>query len=249
MPIQLPKDREKPKDTAPKSLFLYGSPKIGKTTILAGLPDNLIMDLEGGTSFVEALKVEVNSLAELGELGRKIIEAGCPYTFTTTDTTTELEIWCHNAALLKYKKSPQGKNSTVTTLGELDYGLGYGLWRQEFRDWIVRLRKLSKYSIFIGHVKDKIITKNQSEVAVKDINLTGQIKAIAASSVDAVGYIFIDPKYPRQRKISFLTSDEIVCGNRVPHLEGREFVISEKLEDNSVITYWENIYPSINKKQ
>ena len=243
--MELPKTKIKPKALDPRTLLIYGSPKIGKTTILSGLPSNLILDLEEGSEFVEALKIKVSNFKELVEIGKMIIAEKYPYKFTTTDTITQLEDWCHDYALMKYKNSTQGKSFKGTTLQELDFGLGYGLWREEFKGWIGKLKKLSEYKIFIGHVKDKMITKNQAEVAVKDINLTGQIKAIATSDVDAVGYLYLDPEDSTKRRISFLTSDEIVCGNRCPHLEGQDFIISEKLESGEIITHWNKIYQSL----
>ena len=52
----------------PKNLILYGVPKIGKTTILSHLPDCLIIDIESGSDYVDALKVKISTLSELKEL-------------------------------------------------------------------------------------------------------------------------------------------------------------------------------------
>ena len=43
----------------PKKLIIFSKPKSGKTTTLAQLEDNLIVDLEGGSDFVDALKINV----------------------------------------------------------------------------------------------------------------------------------------------------------------------------------------------
>lgn len=44
----------------PKYLILFGLPKVGKTTILSTLDNNLILDFEQGTTYVDALKVQIN---------------------------------------------------------------------------------------------------------------------------------------------------------------------------------------------
>ena len=36
-------------------MIIFSQPKIGKTTLLAQLDNNLILDLEKGTSFIDAL--------------------------------------------------------------------------------------------------------------------------------------------------------------------------------------------------
>jgi hypothetical protein len=240
----LPTQKIKPSTSDPSTMFIYGTPKIGKTTILSGLENNLILDLEGGSKYVEALKIEVDDLLHLSKIGKALKAGEEKYDFITIDTVTKLEEWCHDAALAKFKKSQLGSGSTARTLAELEYGLGYGLWRTEFRKWIDSFKGIADHIIFVGHVKDKIITKNERDVSLKDINLTGQLKAIMASEVDAVGYFYLDSTDHSQRKITFLTSDEITCGTRVPHLEGKEFVISKKLDDGSVETHWEEIYKS-----
>ena len=52
----------------PKLLIIYGKPKSGKTTLMAALDDNLIIDFEKGTSYVDALKVNVESMKDISEL-------------------------------------------------------------------------------------------------------------------------------------------------------------------------------------
>lgn len=254
--MQLPTTKIPPKEINPRTMILYGAPKIGKSTILSGLENNLIIDLEKGTHYLESLSIDVleeasknkkSVQAAIVDVIKSIREAGYPYLYSTIDTISKLEQHVHDWALTKYKSSTKGKSFDGKSLTELDYGLGYGLWREEFRTWLDHLSKLSKYTIFVGHVKDGQLTKDKMEVVMKDLNLTGQLKAIATSEVDAIGYIYINPENSRQRMISFLTSDEITCGNRCAHLEGKQFVISEKLEDGTVKTYWENIYK--NNKQ
>jgi len=44
-----------------------------------------------------------------------------------------------------------------------------------------------------------------------------------------------------QAIINFNNENSFTCGGRCSHLNG-EVVISEKQEDNSVITFWDRIY-------
>lgn len=45
MAIQLPKNKIPAETQDPKNLIIFGLPKVGKTTILALLENNLILDL------------------------------------------------------------------------------------------------------------------------------------------------------------------------------------------------------------
>ena len=75
---------------SPRHMIMYGPPKIGKTTALAKLDGCLIIDLEQGSDMVEALKIKVNNLAELGQVGKAIMQAKKPYKYIAIDTLTQL---------------------------------------------------------------------------------------------------------------------------------------------------------------
>lgn len=96
----------------------------GKTSLLSTLEDNLIIDLEDGSDYVEALKVKVHSVNELNALCKEIIKAGCPYKFITIDTITALEEIAKPLALSMYKASPVGKNYTGNDILSLPMGAG-----------------------------------------------------------------------------------------------------------------------------
>ena len=242
--MELPTEPVKVKNRDPRTLLLYGAPKIGKTSCLAGLKNNFIVDIEDGTEYVEALKKKAKNLSELNKICQAVIDADKPYDFATLDTITELEEWAERSATRKYKNSTRGAGFQGRSIVELDYGLGYRLLRQEFQTWMKAFKKISDRVIYIGHIKDKLIDKGNSEEAVsaKDINLTGQLKAIATSKVDAIGYLYIDEEEPTKRRLTFFTQEQTTCGNRCSHLEGQDFVISEKLEDGTIKTYWEKVY-------
>ena len=90
MAIVLPTKKIKADRVNPKRLIIYSKPKTGKTSAFAGLENNLILDLENGADYVDALKVKISSLQELLDAGKAIKEAGKPYTYVTIDTVTAL---------------------------------------------------------------------------------------------------------------------------------------------------------------
>ncbi len=108
--MELPKTVVKASRKSPKNMIIYGPPKIGKTTVLSQLKDCLIIDLEEGSDMVDALKIKVNNLKELGEVGKAIIQDGKPYKYVAIDTISKLEEWCEAEAKTIYMKTPMGKN-------------------------------------------------------------------------------------------------------------------------------------------
>lgn len=219
--MELPKKKVKPDRRNPKILVIYSPPKLGKTTLLAQLEDNLILDLEDGTKYLEALKIKVNNISELGDSCKSIIEANKPYKFVTVDTITKLEEWCEGQATKTYKATPMGKNFKGKSVLELPNGGGYLWLRQAFQQWLDAFYLLSDHLILVGHIKDKFIEVQGKEVSAKDLDLTGKIKSITCANADAICYLYRDS----ENKIiaNFKSSEDVICGSRCDHLRGQTF--------------------------
>ena len=220
--MELPKKVVKASRKSPKNMIIYGPPKIGKTTVLSQLKDCLIIDLEEGSDMVDALKIQVSSLKELGEVGKAIIKDGKPYKYVAIDTISKLEEWCESEAKQIYMKTPMGKNFEQKNPGasvlSLPNGAGYLYLRIAYKKWIDRLNTLADHVILVGHLKDKMLEKKGKEVAVKDLDLTGKIKQITCANADAVGYIYREDD---ETMISFNSMDDVTAGSRCHHLKGK----------------------------
>jgi hypothetical protein len=102
----------------------------------------------------------------------------------------------------------------------LPNGAGYYWLRLCMVRWLERFYKISDHVIFIAHLKDKFIeNKKGQEVSVKDIDLTGKIKSIVCSAMDAIGYMY---RNDEKLMISFRSDESIVCGSRCEHLKGAD---------------------------
>ena len=220
--ITLPKQKVKATRKSPKNMVIYGPPKIGKTTALSQLDDCLIIDLEDGSDMVDALKVQVNDLSELTEVGKAIMKDGRPYKYIAIDTITKLEEWCEEDAKRIYMATPMGKNIEQKNPGasvlSLPNGAGYLYLRIAYKKWIDRLNKLADHVILVGHLKDKMLEKKGKEVAAKDLDLTGKIKSITCANADAIGYIYREDD---ETMVSFNSLDDVTAGSRCDHLKGQ----------------------------
>lgn len=113
--IVLPTEKNKPKVNNPRFLIIGGRPKTGKSSTVAALPKNLIIDLEGGTEFLECLSVQARNINDLGEIANALREEikktnKKPYDYITIDNATRLEEMCLSYARTIYINTPQGKN-------------------------------------------------------------------------------------------------------------------------------------------
>ena len=217
--IKLPTEKVKALTKNPKTMVIYGPPKVGKTTILSQLDNCLIIDLESGTDLIDALKVKVNDLKEIKAVGEAIKEAGKPYKYIAIDTITKLEEWCEDFGKELYKQTPMGKSFKGDSVLTLPNGAGYLYLRMAFMKMINYIKTLSDHIILVGHLKDKILEKKGKEVNAKDLDLTGKLRSITSAGADAIGYVYRDGNEVR---INFQSSDEVLCGSRCEHLKGKD---------------------------
>ena len=238
MSIVLPTKKVGPQRVNPKRLIVYSKPKTGKTSAFAGLEDNLIIDLENGADYVEALKIQITSLQELLEAGKAIKEAGNPYKYVTIDTVTALEDMVMPLAIKLYRNTSMGKSYDGDNVLSLPNGAGYLYLRQAFFQVLDFIDTLAPHIILAGHIKDKQVDDKGEMVLAANIDLTGKIKSLICANADAIGYMF---RKGNQTILSFKTSEEVTCGARPEHLRNQEIVISEVV-DGKITTYWDKVY-------
>jgi hypothetical protein len=238
MGIVLPTKKVKADRVNPKRLIIYSKPKTGKTSAFAGLEGNLIIDLENGADYVEAIKVKANNLQELKEIGKAIKEADYPYKYVTIDTVTALEDMVMPLAINLYKQTPMGKNYSGDSILTLPNGAGYLYVRQAFFQVLDFIDTLAPQIILSGHIKDKQVDDKGEMVMSANIDLTGKIKSLICANADAIGYMF---RRGEQTILSFKTNEEVTCGARPEHLRNEEIVISEMV-NGELMTHWEKVY-------
>ena len=239
MSIIRPTKKVKVERVNPKRLIIYSKPKTGKTTAFAGLKNNLILDLENGSGYVEALKVKIDNLQDLLDTGKAIKDAGKPYDYVTVDTVTALESMVMPLAVKLYKKTPMGKNFDGTDVTTLPNGAGYLYIRQAFFQVLDFIDTLAPHVILSGHIKDKVVDDKGSMVMSANIDLTGKIKSLICANADAIGYMF---RKGNQTVINFKNNDGVTCGARPDHLRNEEIVVSEMNDKGEIKTHWNKIY-------
>jgi hypothetical protein len=238
MSIVLPTKKVKAERVNPKRIVIYSKPKTGKTTAYAGLEDNLIIDLENGADYVEALKVKISNLQELLDTGKAIKAAGNPYKFITIDTVTALEDMIMPLAIKLYRQTPMGKNFDGDTVVTLPNGAGYLYIRQAFFQVLDFIDTLAPTIILSGHIKDKVVDDKGEMVMSANIDLTGKIKSLICANADAIGYMY---RKGNKTILSFKTNEEVTCGARPEHLRNEEIVITEMI-DGVLKTSWEKVF-------
>ena len=243
--ITLPTQKVPATSTNPQYLVLYGLPKAGKTSAVAQLENNLIIDLEGGSKFIDALAVQARTINDLGEIAQAIRakndELGHNfYKHITIDNATRLEDICMSYACTLYRQTELGKNWKGTDVTTLARGAGYKYLRDAVKKVIDMFKDLCDEFILIGHVKDSITDKDGEEVNAKEIDLVGKLGKIICGMADAVGYVY---RKDNETHISFKSGgDGTIMEARARHIAGKDIIIATGDENGMITTYWDRVY-------
>lgn len=267
--INLPTKKRKALITVPSSLMLFSEPKVGKTSIAAQLPDCLIADFEKGSHAIEAMSVDINSIADVHNLHAAIKKAKYPYKFIVADTVSAIEDMCLQEADYRYAMSPEGKKDNWILLDDngnlhptsgklltggilnLGFGKGYNLVNDVFNEVMATLKKCAPRIILLAHSVTTTKRKNGKETTSLDIMLGKKARFSATFRSDAIGYVYRTKD--SQNWINFTATDDVLAGNRFRYLEKEHILISEFIDDEKgneeLVTYWEKIFsPSKNGK-
>ena len=242
--IVLPTEKVKAKINNPRFLIIYGRPKAGKTSCVAALDNNLIIDLEGGSEFLDCLSIQARSVSDLADIANAIRSKmkeinGYPYKYITLDNATRLEEICLSYAATLYKQQPQSKSWQGNDVRLLPQGAGYQYIRLAVRKVIDMFKELTENLILIGHTKDKLINKNGQDITEMSLDLVGKLGDIICGEADAVGFMY---RKGNQTVVNFNSGDDTTKGARAPHLREQRIVLAESDDNNNLTFHWDKIY-------
>jgi hypothetical protein len=218
---------------SPHRLFIYGKPKIGKTTAIAQLPKHLIIDTEikgtkdggavGGTSFCDgAYSIIVGDLPTLREAHKYIVANGAEFDFIVIDTIDHIETWVSEDICAKHR---------VASIGDLPHGKGWAMARNQTIAVVETFAKAANKLIIVGHQKDG---HGEEQIEVEKVALTGKLKTHLCSIMDGVGRITRSAE--GKLMIDFRTGNNTDAGCRIPRLANQLMELD-----------WKEIYPDIIK--
>lgn len=234
-------------------------PKSGKSSFVAAIDDNLIIDLEDGYRALSVMKVQARTVSDLEEIRAAIIAKGkelkkAPYRFITIDNATRLEEMSITLANQLYRETPMGaqwgilKDAKGMPIKDLKTGKfvidpkadvrtlanggGYLYCRKAIRKLIDMFKPLCETLILVTHIKDKTIKKDSEEVSEMSIDLAGKLSDIICGEADAVGMIY---RKGNKTYLTFEGGEDTIREARSLHLRGKKFLVAESNENNEVV--------------
>lgn len=261
--ILFPERRDKPLRTNPQSLVLYGNYKVGKTTAVAALPDTLILELQpGGADFVPAAWVmqipTADALISTLDALKAKREAKAPVARRIVlDHIGYLDDWLFDLALADFFKTPIGRGwktkdgglkriTDLPSAGSSGGSPGWAWYWEQLSIMHSRILAAAEEVIYLGHVRDRAVTKEAGDVVTQDIDLTGsRARRLFCGQSSAIGFCYRRRVGTRDEMVvNFKTSEIVLCGSSCPHLSGKEFVVGVS-ENGAPPTFdWKGIYPA-----
>jgi hypothetical protein len=219
--MALKKVKRKAVSKNPKTMLLYGAPKVGKTTALSQLDDCLIIDTEDGANMIEGYIESVKNRQELIELLQKAQE-GHSYKYVALDTIDRIATWAEKAVC---------EEESVQAVQDLAFGKGFAMVREKVLNTVSILKEIFPHVIIIGHRKwARAVVDSKAIVEPESLDLTGKLKNMLMADCDAIGYVYRDEDL-NKLMVSFQANEALEAGSRSPHLRGKEMELT-----------WNNIY-------
>ena len=217
--MALKKVKRKAVSQNPKTLLLYGAPKVGKTTALSQLDDCLILDTEGGANMIEGYVESVNNREELIKV-LKEAQDGHEYKYVAVDTIDKIATWAEHAVCAE---------ESVSAVQDLAFGKGFGMVREKVLNTVKILKDIFPHVIIIGHRKwARAVVDSKAIVEPESLDLTGKLKNMLMADCDAIGYVYRDEE-KGNLMVTFQSNDALEAGSRSPHLKGKELELKWNL--------------------
>ena len=217
--MALKKVKRKAVSENPKTLLLYGAPKVGKTTALSQLDDCLIIDTEGGANMIEGYVETANNREELIKILQEA-QDGHEYKYVAIDTIDRIATWAEQAVC---------EEESVSAVQDLAFGKGFGMVREKVLNTVQFLKEIFPHVIIIGHRKwARAIVDSKAIVEPESLDLTGKLKNMLMADCDAIGYVYRDDEKKKLR-VTFKSNEALEAGSRSPHLKGKDIELKWNL--------------------
>ena len=172
------------------SVFFYGEPKSGKTTIATKFPNHLLLAFEKGYNAIPgAMAQPINSWGEFRKVLRQLKDPKVQARFETIiiDTADIAYDYCEKYICANAPRSDGGFG--VDSIGDIPYGKGYKMAAKEYDEAFRTILQLNYGLVLISHAVDKTF-KDQNGQEYNQIvpTLDSKPRNVVSRMADIIGY-------------------------------------------------------------
>jgi hypothetical protein len=206
------------RDLKGKYILVYGKPKVGKTTLAARFPKNLLIAFEKGYNAIDGIKaVDINRWADFKLVLRQLEkpEARAMYDTITIDTTTIAYEMCEQFVCAQ---------NGVQSIRDIPWGQGWTLVKKEFETCLRKITMLGYGLVLISHIETrKEKTADDSEIEILAPSMPKRCYEVVNQIVDIIGYIATewDEDGNSHRWLYTRQTPTVMAGSRFPYLASK----------------------------
>lgn len=144
------------------SVFLYGAPKTGKTTMACKFPKHLLLAFEKGYNALPgAMAMPVNTWSEFKKILRELKDPEVKETYETViiDTADVAYALCEKYVC----QQESDEKNDYSTVGDIPYGKGYKLVEKEFDEALRAIIQMDYGLVIISHEIDSTFTDEKGK--------------------------------------------------------------------------------------
>ena len=200
------------------SVFFYGEPKSGKTTIATKFPKHLLLAFEKGYNAIPgAMAQPINSWAEFKKVLRQLKDPAAKEQFETIiiDTADIAYDYCQKYTCANAKRADGGFG--VDSIADIPFGKGYTMVGKEFDDCLRSIVQMDYGLVIISHATDKTFTDEQGHDYNQIVpTLDRRARNIVSRMCDIIGYsrTVTDEKGVESTKLFIRGTQRYVAGSR-----------------------------------
>lgn len=201
------------RDLREKIVVIYGEPKVGKTTIASQFPKALLLAFEKGYNALAGVMAQnITKWSEFKQALRQLEKKEVKNVFETiVIDTVDLAF----KACETYICQREG----VDKIGDIPYGAGYKMVREEFNDSLRRIPMLEYGLVMISHAQVSTVTSEDGTEYSRTIpTLAKQPRQIVLSMADIIGYAKSVERDGESKTVLFLRgTPQFEAGSRFKH--------------------------------
>lgn len=163
--------------------FIYGEPKVGKTTFCSNFESALFICTEPGHKFQEIYKVSPTNWTEFKDIARKLYSSKHDFKTIVIDTVDNAYTMCKDYVC---------KQLHINDPSDLGYGKGFNAVKSEFHSVINGLAQKGFGIIFVSHAQTNEKEVKNVKRSYTDSTLSGSARKVVSGLCDFIFYCYID---------------------------------------------------------
>lgn len=190
--------------------YIYGAPKVGKTTLASQMDKAILLALEPGYHAIPGIQYQdITNWSDVRQAVKELKRPAVKELFSCVIIDT-IDIGA------EYCKKYICNQNDISDLGDLGYGKGWTKFKDEFTDTFRSLTQLGYAVFFIGHDKELIDEDGNKTIRPA---LSNSVKTVVSGLADIYGYAH--QKHKGEMSVLTLrdTSGSIECGGRFKYIE------------------------------